>query len=701
MRSLRYLFTFSFAICVSMAAQALAQANPPEANTLVPATITFVTNPPGLSVIVDGTSHTTPYQTSWTRGTNHTINTTSPQAGSTGIQYVFGSWSDGGAQSHTVTAPRNDRTYTATFSTEYYLTMASSPTNGGTVTPSSGWRSNGQTVSINATANSGYTFGGWTGSGTGSYTGATKSTSITMSGPITQRANFSQSTQPVLSVTPADRPVSADAGTTSFAVSNTGTGTMNWTASSDQSWATITGGSSGTNNGTVSISFSANPSSSDARQASITVTASGANGSPKTVTVSQAAALPPVLIRDTTSVSDDFNGATLDGALWTTIDPRGDAAFSMGNDQLSIEVSGGLRHEPWTSGNTAPRVLQTVSPSMNLNVWTVKFNSLPSGSSTTIPMQGMFFEQDSLNYVRTDIFSDGVNVYVFAAGFLDGPTSPTVYFTVPIPAIAPPIWLQVTRQGAQWMVYCSIDGVTGITAGGFSHIMATHRVGVFAGNAGTIPAPFTCLVDYFQGALPAMPTLRNPESGATGVASPVVFVWDTAAGATTYRFQVSTDPGFSAGLLDTMVAGTSCTVANLQPSLQYFWRVAGRNNIGWGDFSGSRSFSVLTTGVSEDGDVPEAYGLEQNYPNPFNPTTRIRYFVPKQSGRAGQMSAVTGVRLVVYDLLGREVAILVNEPHQAGSYEVSFNGSGLASGVYVYRLTAGSFIQNRAMILVR
>ncbi len=700
MRPLRYFFILAFAI-TSTAAQDLDPGNPAQANALMPATITFVTNPQGLSVIIDGTGHTTPYQTSWTRGTSHTINATSPQSGSTGIQYAFGSWSDGGAQSHTVTAPRNDRTYTATFSTEYYLTMAANPSNGGTVTPPSGWRTNGQSVSIDATANSGYTFSGWTGSGTGAYTGATKSTSITMSGPISQRANFSQSPQPVLSVTPADRPVPADAGSTSFTVSNAGLGTMNWTASSDQGWATITGGSSGTNNGTVSVSFSANPSTDDSRTASITVTAPGATGSPKTVTVSQAAALPTVLILDTTSVSDDFNGATLDARLWTTINPRGDAAFSLSNNQLSIEVAGGLRHEPWTSGNTAPRVLQTVSPSMNHNVWTVKFNSLPAGSSTTIPMQGLFFEQDSLNYVRTDLFSDGVNVYVFAAGFLDGPTSPTAYFTVPIPATAAPIWLQVTRQGAQWKVYCSIDGVTAITAGSFSHIMATNRVGVFAGNAGTIPAAFTCLVDYFQGALPAKPTLKNPESGATGVPSPVVFVWETAAGAATYRFQVSTDPGFSPGILDTLLAGTSCTVANLQSSLLYVWRVAGQNDIGWGDFSETRSFSVLTTGLSDDGIVPVAYSLGQNYPNPFNPRTGIRYSVPAASGPDGQMPGVSDLKLVVYDLLGREVATLVNKTQQAGSYEVSFDGSGLASGVYVYRLTAGAFVQSRTMVLVR
>jgi len=91
----------------------------------------------------------------------------------------------------------------------------------------------------------------------------------------------------------------------------------------------------------------------------------------------------------------------------------------------------------------------------------------------------------------------------------------------------------------------------------------------------------------------------------------------------------------------------------------------------------------------------------QNYPNPFNPKTGIRYSVPAQSGRDGQVSGVSEVKITVYDVLGREVAVLVNEKKEAGTYEVRFDGSRLASGVYIYRLTAGSFVQSRKMLLLR
>ncbi|MBE0571883.1 MAG: T9SS type A sorting domain-containing protein [Ignavibacteriaceae bacterium] len=90
--------------------------------------------------------------------------------------------------------------------------------------------------------------------------------------------------------------------------------------------------------------------------------------------------------------------------------------------------------------------------------------------------------------------------------------------------------------------------------------------------------------------------------------------------------------------------------------------------------------------------------LEQNYPNPFNPSTKIRYTIPNVT-----LSDVEGsfVTLKVYDVLGNEVATLVNEEKTTGSYEVDFNVSGLTSGIYFYKLTAGSFVETKKMILLR
>jgi hypothetical protein len=101
-------------------------------------------------------------------------------------------------------------------------------------------------------------------------------------------------------------------------------------------------------------------------------------------------------------------------------------------------------------------------------------------------------------------------------------------------------------------------------------------------------------------------------------------------------------------------------------------------------------------GVGEGSGIPDAYALEQNFPNPFNPSTEIRFSVPGvREGGGGD------VRLAIYDILGREVSVPVNERKGAGTYAVRFNAAGLASGVYLYRLTAAGYSMTRKMVLVR
>ena len=104
-----------------------------------------------------------------------------------------------------------------------------------------------------------------------------------------------------------------------------------------------------------------------------------------------------------------------------------------------------------------------------------------------------------------------------------------------------------------------------------------------------------------------------------------------------------------------------------------------------------RSVSGITDVQQINHNLPELFSLYQNYPNPFNPATRIRYEIPKASF----------VSLKIYDLLGREVATLVNEEKQAGSYEVEFDGSNLSSGIYFYRMQAGSYINTKKFVLLK
>jgi uncharacterized repeat protein (TIGR02543 family) len=153
----------------------------------VPCTITTV--PVGLQVTIDGATYTAPKTFNWIPGSSHPVSVTSPLSGGQGTQYLFGSWSDGGALSHTITAPASSATLTANFTTQYTLTTSANPSAGGTVAPSGvNWYNSGQSVPLSATVIGGYGFTGWT----GDLASPNMTTSITMSGPKNVAANFSQ-----------------------------------------------------------------------------------------------------------------------------------------------------------------------------------------------------------------------------------------------------------------------------------------------------------------------------------------------------------------------------------------------------------------------------------------------------------------------------------------------------------------------------
>ena len=102
-------------------------------------------------------------------------------------------------------------------------------------------------------------------------------------------------------------------------------------------------------------------------------------------------------------------------------------------------------------------------------------------------------------------------------------------------------------------------------------------------------------------------------------------------------------------------------------------------------------FIGYTTDLEDGVVTPSVYSVSQNYPNPFNPTTTIQYELPEASS----------VSVKVYDVLGREVANLVDEYKNAGSYKVSFDASRLSSGVYIYRIEAGKFNSVKKMVLMK
>jgi len=243
--------------------------------TTVPQTavpVTVGSNPAGRQLIVDGVTVTAPASFQWTAGTAHTISAPSSTSGTT--RYLFKSWSDGGAQTHTVTTPSSSWTVTANFQKQHTLTAVSSNTSLGTVSnspmASDTFYNEGASVTVSALSGTSACLAGWS----GITAPATSPISVTVNQPYSIAGNFQSGS---VSVSPAQITLPATAG--SGVISVTASGGCQWTAKSNASWITITSGASGTSSGSVGFSYSKR-NGKNARTGTITIGA-------RTVSVTQ------------------------------------------------------------------------------------------------------------------------------------------------------------------------------------------------------------------------------------------------------------------------------------------------------------------------------------------------------------------------------------------------------------------------------
>ncbi len=211
----------------------------------------------------------------------------------------------------------------------------------------------------------------------------------------------------------------------------------------------------------------------------------------------------------------------------------------------------------------------------------------------------------------------------------------------------------------------------------------TLYVGTYGGGAYYLPNVFSKIV--------YIPPLR-PVKNSFIPSDTVEFHWLTKPNINNYNIQIATDSLFNNIVNDTTVVDSVYKFNRTILNTRYFWRIRANSKYGWckwsdvWDFTPGNPTSILT-----NSSVPTHFEICQNYPNPFNPSTTIRYDIPKESF----------VTLKIFNALGEEVKSLVNENKSAGSYEVKFDGSNLSSGVYFYRMTAGSFSQTKKLILMK
>ncbi|MCX6833885.1 MAG: FG-GAP-like repeat-containing protein [candidate division Zixibacteria bacterium] len=193
-----------------------------------------------------------------------------------------------------------------------------------------------------------------------------------------------------------------------------------------------------------------------------------------------------------------------------------------------------------------------------------------------------------------------------------------------------------------------------------------------------------------------------------------IFEWDSAGGTTIERqsshpfsdapreFRIATDPGFESIVESATVNGHSynlVTALNVQDTTSYYWQVRDPNRTEWGGIYVFHALPLSPTDVDDpgtgetdqNGKLPTEFALQQNYPNPFNPEAAISYSV----------ASAVRVKLEVYNILGMLVTTLVDEYLPAGNYVATWDASEHASGIYLYRLTAGEFMATKKMILLK
>ncbi len=271
-------------------------------------------------------------------------------------------------------------------------------------------------------------------------------------------------------------------------------------------------------------------------------------------------------------------------------------------------------------------------------------------------------------------------------------------------------------------------GITSITTDSLNHVYAGDRWGgifqsldygqhwtnISSGMIGSSIQNLTCdnsgniFVGPYGGCVyrnansifvPGRVDLAYPGNGAGNMSLTPELKWHSSSSANLYQAMVSLHSGFDSSdvIFDFITPDTTCVVYSLQENTRYYWKVRCSNQFGWSIWSSIRYFKTINiVAVEQIEENLFSYNLAQNYPNPFNPVTTIKYSIPT----AGT-SFMKVVQLKVYNTLGEEVATLVNEEKPAGRYEVKFDGGKLPSGVYIYKLTAGSYAAVKKLLLLK
>jgi cyclophilin family peptidyl-prolyl cis-trans isomerase len=247
--------------------------------------------------------------------------------------------------------------------------------------------------------------------------------------------------------------------------------------------------------------------------------------------------------------------------------------------------------------------------------------------------------------------------------------------------------------------YDDLVGTTNYWVGGLQLGFVKYYWRVQANNGGN-SSSFSEVRSFTTGI--DVPILISPPDSAVNVSTNPTFEWIPVNGAISYTLQVSIFGSFINFVVNQPgITSTSYSVNGLEENKKLFWRVRAATATYEGMFSQVFRFTTGSASSVNESNNLYTYNLEQNYPNPFNPTTLINY----------QLEKPGFVTISIYNMLGMEIARLVNEEKSAGSYEIEFSAIGgsvtsgnvlnLPSGVYFYRIQSGEFIETKKMVLMK
>lgn len=199
----------------------------------------------------------------------------------------------------------------------------------------------------------------------------------------------------------------------------------------------------------------------------------------------------------------------------------------------------------------------------------------------------------------------------------------------------------------------------------------------------------------FTTGFPIMPLLAYPLNNTGNIPVDTVLYWHPSTTADSYDLMLARSLDFTPNSIvanETQITDTAFAVTGLVSNAFHFWKVRAHNSSGTSNWSEVWRFKTVNPlGIEDEGLIPQQYALDQNYPNPFNPTTNFKLTIP-------QADYTT---LKIYNLLGQEVAVVIDEYLNPGSYDIRFDASGLSSGIYLYTIRVNDFAASRKMILMK